>query len=821
MAGTTDFVPFATGTGANVTSQADYIAESTTTTGFESGVANSDDCNKVWRQATFQAAVLANFVANTLDINVPDDGNLTNGVTNLESALESIASTEATSVVNSALGALTLPFTKITGEIANSQVPQSAVTQYQGNLSIAGGQITSTVGSATDLAGGAAGSIPYQSGASITAFLAAGTLGQVLTQGVGAPTWTTFTGGTGINYSSGTITNTGVTSLSGTANEIAVSVATGSVTLSLSKNVVIPTPSSGNALAVTAASGGDGIYVTTQSASPALVAQGPAATQLTAFYMAQVDQPYWEIYQPASSGDFRIFGSSNGDALRISDAGNFTILAPSSGTPLTVNSVGGGAAIGLIGASGEYCQLTLEDGQTGNVVWQIINGYNNGPDAGVFSIYNTVHGSALAINTNGNVSINAPASGVGLTVNGTEGTWAQQISGNSVSGGSYGLLVESGTTASDYALYVVNQANSVAYLAIFGDGHGFLGHSDAFTWTAANNFALAAPSSGITLQVSGAAGAYTHNIIAPNTANQSYGLAISAGTSSSDAAIYVSNAAASLGLFTLYGNGTFVLGLNASNNNLVTTSGTTFEVNVGSSATGVAAGLFANGADITTYRAGGATGLVYLSSSGEEYVYWNGGGYVMPTGPLYLGGNGDVYLNSNGGTFSYASHFLAGMVNGYVGLTLDDNDYYPTFMAADGGSFGIYCQGNDVWPLQFSGTSSATFSGAVSAPSFNATSDLTLKTDVALISDALDKVAVLNGVTYAWKKDGVESAGLIAQDVEKVLPQLVTPHPRDGTKHLNYNGVIGLLVEAVKALTAQLSEMRIELNSLKEASQWP
>lgn len=96
MAGTTDFVPFATGGGANVTSQAVYIAEPTTATGFTSGRAPSADANKAWRQSTFQAAVLANFVADTLNVNVADDGNLTVGVTNLSSAVTAVANAALT-----------------------------------------------------------------------------------------------------------------------------------------------------------------------------------------------------------------------------------------------------------------------------------------------------------------------------------------------------------------------------------------------------------------------------------------------------------------------------------------------------------------------------------------------------------------------------------------------------------------------------------------------------------------------------------------------------------------------------------------------------
>jgi hypothetical protein len=121
MAGTTDFVPFATAGGANVTAQATYIAEPTTATGFTSGRASSADANKAFRQGTFQAAVLATFVADELNINVADDGNLSVAVTNLTSAI--------TAVANAALtGFATLSY-------VNSTFPTIAASQNASNLS--------------------------------------------------------------------------------------------------------------------------------------------------------------------------------------------------------------------------------------------------------------------------------------------------------------------------------------------------------------------------------------------------------------------------------------------------------------------------------------------------------------------------------------------------------------------------------------------------------------------------------------------------------------------------------------------------------------
>ena len=93
-------------------------------------------------------------------------------------------------------------------------------------------------------------------------------------------------------------------------------------------------------------------------------------------------------------------------------------------------------------------------------------------------------------------------------------------------------------------------------------------------------------------------------------------------------------------------------------------------------------------------------------------------------------------------------------------------------------------------------------------------SDATLKYDISPIDHALDKVAQLTGVTYKYLKDGMESAGLLAQDVEKVMPCAVSErelplHKNDGKsyKTLNYDNLHALLIESIKELTAKVEKL--------------
>ena len=102
--------------------------------------------------------------------------------------------------------------------------------------------------------------------------------------------------------------------------------------------------------------------------------------------------------------------------------------------------------------------------------------------------------------------------------------------------------------------------------------------------------------------------------------------------------------------------------------------------------------------------------------------------------------------------------------------------------------------------------------GNVRANDFIVTSDARLKTDVRPIQGALDKITRLRGVEYAWKgtatpggTDLRRGAGVIAQEVESVAPELVETNETGGAPYrgVNLSGVMGTLIEAFKELAAE------------------
>lgn len=98
-------------------------------------------------------------------------------------------------------------------------------------------------------------------------------------------------------------------------------------------------------------------------------------------------------------------------------------------------------------------------------------------------------------------------------------------------------------------------------------------------------------------------------------------------------------------------------------------------------------------------------------------------------------------------------------------------------------------------------------------------SDERKKDNIATVTDALDKVNQLRGVDFNWKEryGGHADSGVIAQEVEPILPHLVIT--QDGAKdkdddgnmvnmkNMNYNGLWGVMIEAIKELTARVEEL--------------
>jgi len=96
-------------------------------------------------------------------------------------------------------------------------------------------------------------------------------------------------------------------------------------------------------------------------------------------------------------------------------------------------------------------------------------------------------------------------------------------------------------------------------------------------------------------------------------------------------------------------------------------------------------------------------------------------------------------------------------------------------------------------------------------------SDARIKGDVQLIENSLEKIQQINGVTYIRtdidNDNNRRYAGVIAQDVNKVLPEVVNTDKETGIMSVAYGNMSGLLIEAIKELTNKVKDLENQLKN--------
>jgi hypothetical protein len=184
----------------------------------------------------------------------------------------------------------------------------------------------------------------------------------------------------------------------------------------------------------------------------------------------------------------------------------------------------------------------------------------------------------------------------------------------------------------------------------------------------------------------------------------------------------------------------------------------------------------------------------------------NGAGYTTSVGDITNvsagtnltggGSSGSVTLNVTASP-SFTDVYVADQI-----FHTGDTNTYMQFHAAD--QWRVVTGGSERLEVNNSATTEA--------GTFNNTSDARLKENVAPLTNALSDVCKLEGVSFNWIDSGKKSTGFIAQQVEPILPDVVTTSEDDGIKSVNYVGMIGHLVEAIKEQQAQIDELKSKLN---------
>ena len=212
----------------------------------------------------------------------------------------------------------------------------------------------------------------------------------------------------------------------------------------------------------------------------------------------------------------------------------------------------------------------------------------------------------------------------------------------------------------------------------------------------------------------------------------------------------------------------------------------------------------------------GIEGSSFLRSDANDGF---SGALTGSTGSRISFGNVDTTYDTSGEIPTSGTHLINGADNGTSTATPANINLYSWY----GVGFGPSITGQTVTKGELSHlfnarNGDATFVGSLTCVNVNSTSDINLKKDIEVITDGTNLIKQLNGVKFTWKKNDEKSVGVIAQEVEKVLPELVSEKEDTGEKSVNYSGLIGVLIEAVKEQQNQINDLKQEIIKLKKES---
>lgn len=191
-------------------------------------------------------------------------------------------------------------------------------------------------------------------------------------------------------------------------------------------------------------------------------------------------------------------------------------------------------------------------------------------------------------------------------------------------------------------------------------------------------------------------------------------------------------------------------------------------------------------------RFGDADSSNWVAFQGANTITSN----VTWTLPALDGSNGQALTTNGSGTLWWATNTVS------ISDETSNNTRYLSFVASTSGTASSVYVSSTKFTVNPS-------TGVLTTVSITESSSIALKENVAPIENALDSIMRLVGVTYD-RRDGSkqDEAGLIAEEVDKILPNIVTKDQNGRPDAIHYTKLTAYLIEAVKSL-------KVEINSLK------
>lgn len=249
------------------------------------------------------------------------------------------------------------------------------------------------------------------------------------------------------------------------------------------------------------------------------------------------------------------------------------------------------------------------------------------------------------------------------------------------------------------------------------------------------------------------------------------------------------------------------------------------ESNTASGTTSFAAGRFAQANHSGCFVWSDASGGFFTSTANDQFLIEAAGGVGINTNapdvPLHIEGGSDVSLGGGG-------YLITGPVAG-ANVTIDNNE----IMARNNGAASpLYLNTNGGYVL-FNGSVESRVGIGLTSPTrilhikqnsatdpiadaWTTYSSRRWKKEIKTIANPLDIIGRLDGVRYKWKADDRDDIGLIAEDVGKILPEIVQ-YEENGVDavSVDYSRLVPLLIEGLKEQQKQIEELRKRLSNLE------
>jgi hypothetical protein len=198
-----------------------------------------------------------------------------------------------------------------------------------------------------------------------------------------------------------------------------------------------------------------------------------------------------------------------------------------------------------------------------------------------------------------------------------------------------------------------------------------------------------------------------------------------------------------------------------------------------------------------------------INNSGTATI----GGNTSITGSVIMGstvtlnGSGTTGLDLSNSTYSYSldlpnNQFVrqknsSGTLGLLLGMSSDNNTYLRGFS-------GVQIQTNNgTTAITISSSQNTTFAGTITE-----NSSVRYKDNIETVKYGLDKVLQMRGVTYTKKDTGLKELGLIAEEINEILPEVVLKNEEGEPDSVSYGRITAVLIEAIKDLKKEIEELK-------------